>query len=101
MCIPGLDIEYRVGDIVIVSFEDNDLGKPIILGYLKLALGYTLDQQQGAESFGASLKESEDRLTGTFKVLKATESFDAPIDSIIGKTNYSSIFNAINDKETS
>ena len=44
VCIPGLDVEYRVGDVVIVGFEDNDLGKPIVLGYLKLALGYTSEQ---------------------------------------------------------
>lgn len=101
VCIPGLDIEYRVGDVVIVGFEDNDLGKPIVLGYLKLALSYTVDQLRGAGEFGASLNDPTDRLAGNFKTLKATESFDAPTDSIIGKTDYSSIFNAINDKENS
>lgn len=35
--IPGLDIEYKIGDVVVVSFEDNDLSLPIILGFLKLS----------------------------------------------------------------
>lgn len=39
MCLPGLTIDYEVGDIVIVGFEDDDIGKPIILGYLRLANG--------------------------------------------------------------
>ena len=38
-CIPNV----RVGDIVYVSFEDNDLSKPVILGYLyKDSYGDTL-----------------------------------------------------------
>lgn len=32
--IPYTYYHPRVGDIVIVGFENNDLGKPIILGYL-------------------------------------------------------------------
>lgn len=39
--IPGVDIEYKVGDVVVVSFEDNDLSSPIVLGFLKLAQGST------------------------------------------------------------
>ena len=35
--VPGLDIEYKVGDVVVVSFEDNDLSLPIVLGFLKLS----------------------------------------------------------------
>ena len=32
--LPNTHINLTVGDIVIVSFENNDVGKPIILGYL-------------------------------------------------------------------
>lgn len=32
--IPNLNITFRVGDVVIVGFEDNDYLKPIILGFL-------------------------------------------------------------------
>lgn len=32
--IPGAHPNIQVGDIVIVGFENNDEGKPIILGYL-------------------------------------------------------------------
>ena len=32
--IPGGKYNYSVGDIVFVTFEDNDLGRPVILGQL-------------------------------------------------------------------
>ena len=36
---PGIDIDYKVGDVVVVGFEDNDLSSPIVLGFLKLSEG--------------------------------------------------------------
>ena len=34
-CIPaGQSYNYNVGDIVYVSFEDNDISKPVVLGFL-------------------------------------------------------------------
>ena len=39
--IPGVELKYEVGDVVIVGFEDNDLSFPIVLGFLKLADGST------------------------------------------------------------
>lgn len=38
LAIPGIEVNYQKGDIVIVGFEDNNKGKPIVLGYLKSAL---------------------------------------------------------------
>lgn len=84
LCTPGLEIDYKVGDIVVVGFEDNDIGSPIVLGYLKLA-NTTL----------------EPRLYGTFKQLEATESFQAPTNTIIGKTPYSEINRVVTDKDLS
>lgn len=43
--IPGVDITYEVGDVVVVSFEDNDLSSPIVLGFLKLVENSTKNLQ--------------------------------------------------------
>lgn len=41
--MPNFDPNVKVGDVVIVGFEDNDLGKPIVLGYLyRKNMGETL-----------------------------------------------------------
>ena len=32
--IPGIDISYTIGDVVLVSFENDEISKPIILGLL-------------------------------------------------------------------
>lgn len=77
LCIPGLENQYKEGDVVIVGFEDNDLGRPIILGYLMLK--------------GTKLTSN---LHGEFKELVVSESFEAPINTTIGKTPYSKIFDA-------
>ena len=37
--VPGIELDYKVGDVVVVGFEDNDLSSPIVLGFLKLAEG--------------------------------------------------------------
>lgn len=74
VCIPGIDIEFQEGDIVVVGFEDNDVGRPIILGYLKLK-----DTVVGSRVYGVDI-------TGTL---------DAPINTTIGRTPYADIFNVI------
>lgn len=84
LCIPGLEIEYKVGDVVVVGFEDNDIGSPIVLGYLKLT--------------GVQL---ESRLHGSFKDLEVTESFTAPTNTKIGKTSYEEINKVVTDKDLS
>lgn len=80
MCIPGLEIQYRVGDCVVVGFEDNDLGKPIVLGYLGLK-GKTLDS----------------RLQCTVDSLEVLYEFKAPYNTVLGKTPYSEIYQAAED----
>lgn len=37
--LPGMEIQYKIGDVVVVGFEDNDLSSPIVLGFLKLKQG--------------------------------------------------------------
>lgn len=80
VCIPGLEIRYKVGDCVVVGFEDNDLGKPIVLGYLGLK-GKTLDS----------------RIQGKVESLEVLHEFKAPYNTIIGKTPYSGIYQAAED----
>ena len=42
VCVaPNSEINFTVGDIVIVGFEDNDDSKPIILGFLSKESGNT------------------------------------------------------------
>ena len=78
ICIPGINIDYKVGDIVVVGFEDNNIGKPIVLGFLKL-----------------KNKEMESRLYCDFKELKVEDSFVAPENTTIGKTEYSQLFDSV------
>lgn len=82
MCVPGIEIDYKVGDVVIVGFEDNNLANPIVLGYLKL-----------------SGNKMESRAHGDFKELTVKDYFEAPTNTQIGKTNYSEIFDKINNQE--
>ena len=37
--ISGVTINPAVGDVVIVAFEEDDLYKPIVMGYLQVANG--------------------------------------------------------------
>ena len=32
--IPGIEVQYNVGDVVFVGFEDNDVSYPVVLGYM-------------------------------------------------------------------
>ena len=79
MCLPGLTINYEVGDIVIVGFEDDDIGKPIILGYLKLANG---------ESDKAKISANLDSLV-------VNDSLSTSTDVKFGKLTYEQIFNKV------
>lgn len=76
--IPGINIDYHIGDIVEIGFEDNDSGKPIVLGFLKLRN-----------------KEIESRVYSTIKELKVEDEFEAPFNTIIGKTSYQELFDSI------
>ncbi len=82
MYIPGLNVQYRKEDIVIVGFEDNNLDYPLVLGHLR-AKGN--DVNKGA------------RISGDVQTLMVEDRFVAPTDVILGKTAYSAIFDNIND----
>lgn len=79
MYLPGLEVDYRVGDIVIVGFEDNNIGKPLVLGFLKLT--------------GSNPEES--RLYGKFIESITGEKFVAPVTSTIGEVTYEDLYNKI------
>lgn len=68
VCIlPNIYLRFNVGDIVIVSFENNDSGKPIILGYLYREL------------------TDVSNLSANFSNLSAVLSADLPANTNIGK----------------
>ena len=77
--IPGMEVHYKAGDVVVVGFEDNDLGSPIILGFLKLAEN--------------NIDESRIYLNSV--ELAATNKFTAPESTVIGKTTYQELFDAV------
>lgn len=84
LCIPGMDIEYQIGDIVVVGFEDNDIGRPIVLGYLMLR--------------GQPVPDS--KIYGRFKEATVYEKFEAPTNTIIGKTSYQQLFDITDNTNT-
>ena len=76
VCIPGIDVDYKIGDIVVIGFEDNDAGMPIVLGHLMLR--------------GDSTPQS--KVYGRFIELSSSESFVAPTNTTIGSTTYQQLF---------
>lgn len=76
VCIPGIDVDYKIGDIVVIGFEDNDAGMPIVLGHLMLS--------------GDSTPQS--KVYGRFIELSSSESFVAPTNTTIGSTTYQQLF---------
>lgn len=82
MYIPGIEISYSVGDIVIVGFEDNNVGKPIVLGYLKL-IG----------------KNIESKIYMTTKELSVENKFSSPTNTTIGNIEYSELFNVVDNNK--
>ena len=79
LCIPGLTINYEIGDIVIVGFEDDDIGKPIILGYLRLANG----------------KSDEARISANLNNLIVNDRLSTSTNVKFGKLTYEQIFNKV------
>lgn len=79
MCLPGLTIDYEVGDIVIVGFEDDDIGKPIILGYLKLANG----------------ESDKAKISANLASLVVNDSLSTSTNVKFGKLTYEQIFNKV------
>lgn len=78
---PGIDVDYRVGDVVIIGFEDNNIGLPIVLGFLKLRD-----------------RDIDSRIYGTFKSLDVEESFRSSTDTVIGITTYQELFDVVDGK---
>ena len=78
VCIPGIEIDYQVGDIVIVGFEDNNVGKPIVIGYLKLSM-----TDMPAKAYVVA------------KELTVEESLNAPTNTNIGDISYNDLYNNI------
>ena len=78
VCIPGIDVDYKIGDVVVIGFEDNDAGMPIVLGHLMLR--------------GESTPQS--KVYGRFIELSSSESFVAPTNTTIGSTTYQQLFDA-------
>lgn len=76
VCIPGIDVDYKIGDVVVIGFEDNDAGMPIVLGHLMLR--------------GESTPQS--KVYGRFIELSSSESFVAPTNTTIGSTTYQQLF---------
>ena len=82
MYIPGLEISYSVGDIVIVGFEDNNIGKPIVLGYLKL-LG----------------KKMDSKIYMTAKEMDVENKFLSPTNTTIGNIQYDELFTVVDNNK--
>ena len=82
MYVPGLEISYSVGDIVIVGFEDNNVGKPIVLGYLKLR-GKNIDSK-------IYLKAKE---------VVAENKFSSSINTTIGNIQYGDLFTVVDNSK--
>lgn len=79
LCIPGLTIDYKIGDIVIVGFEDDDIGKPIILGYLRLV----------------NSESDEARISANLNNLTVNDKLSTSTNVKFGKLTYEQIFNKV------
>lgn len=90
--IPGLDIEYKIGDVVVVSFEDNDLSSPIVLGFLKLS-------ENSGRSPTSRLHITSVDLAVTDNVMLPTNVTFASPTTGVQALSFEDVWNAIN-KET-
>lgn len=76
---PSLTYAYNVGDVVFVSFEDDELDRPIILGKL-----YLTDE------------EIKDRGKLEVSTLKVHDQVTLPKSTIIGDIDFSKLFDYFN-----
>lgn len=72
----GIYNSLQEGDVVIVGFEDNDAGTPIILGHL----------------YREALNNSQGLPTVIVDVLQANHQANLPTNTTIGTINYKDIF---------
>ncbi len=80
LCLPGFNIDYEIGDIVIVAFEDDDNGKPIIIGYLKLD----------------NSKNDDYKVRANLKSANIEENLNTSTQVNLGKLTYKQIFDKVN-----
>lgn len=75
LCISGINNEYKVDDVVYISFEDNKINKPVILGKL------------------FTINENKDEITTTItaRTQETLELNKLPVNTIIGETNIKSL----------
>ena len=75
LCISGINNEYKIDDVVYISFEDNKINKPVILGKL------------------FTINENKDEITTTItaRTQETLELNKLPVNTIIGETNIKSL----------
>lgn len=54
---PGAYVEYSIGDRVLVSFEDNDFGNPVIIGKLLLPKDDLFNYKREIEDLKKQIKQ--------------------------------------------
>lgn len=80
ICIPGINNVYKVNDVVYISFEDNLINKPVILGKL-----FTLNEDK--ESITTTI---------TARTQEILELDKLPLNTFIGDINISTLNDKIN-----
>ena len=71
VCFSGIRVKYAVGDVVVVGFEDNNIGLPIVLGHLTL-----VDKDMPSRVSG----NFTDLETGSFDINYSVAGVKDPID---------------------
>lgn len=90
---PGVEIDYKEGDVVIVGFEDNDLSSPIVLGFLKLSQGSNKVPQGRLSLTAVDLTVSEN------VILPTNISFKSP-GTRIQALSFEDLWNSVHKETT-
>ena len=90
--IPGVDIIYTVGDVVLVSFENDELSKPIILGLLYRENSNS-DSDISVSNVDSSLSEIKNNLdkinsSGIYTHLRYSNDNGVTFTSLFSTSNY-------------
>lgn len=91
--IPGIDIAYVEDDVVLVSFENDELSKPVILGLLYREEKKDSDiLVKGVDESLTDIKDDLDKLNsqGLFTHLKYSDDNGATFTSLFSSQNYES-----------
>lgn len=78
LSIPGVTYQYRPGDIVVVGFENNYLGSPIVLGHL-----------------GSAMKKEERNIDINVSTISVSESAKFPTSIEVGTITYAQLKDAV------